>query len=91
MVLTHSQPHWLLSHRGSHFLPLQPVLMHSTPSYAPCHSHHHALLSITLQDRQLPACLPASSTQLHNRVDSRGGWWAGSLLTHLGRLLKWRT
>lgn len=71
-----------------HFLPLQPVLMHSSPSYAPCHSHHCVLLSITLQDRQLPACLLASSTQLHNRVDSTGGWWAGSLLSRLGRLLK---
>jgi len=39
-------------------MPLQPVLMHSRPSYTLCHSHQRALLSITLQDRQLPACLP---------------------------------
>lgn len=44
MTFTHPPPCSLLSRRGRHFLPLQPGLMRSTAPYAPCHSHHCALL-----------------------------------------------
>lgn len=79
MTFTHSPPCSLLSRGGSHFLPLQPVLMRSTASYAPCHSQHRALL--WYPDRTGSSCLQQAVT----RQGGHQGWLMGLQPAHLSQ------